>query len=82
MAELFAVTQRTAGSGCACVTDDVIGALSLITWSLLIVVIIKYVCFVLLANDDGEGGTFAIYSVAQPIYENNIQIGLHCGRCW
>lgn len=42
--------------------DDLLGALSIIIWSLTIMVTVKYVCIVLLADDDGEGGTFALYS--------------------
>ena len=37
--------------------------LSLIIWSLTIVVFIKYVIFILSADDHGQGGTFALYSV-------------------
>ena len=40
-----------------------IGVLSLIIWSLTIVVFIKYVIFILSADDHGQGGTFALYSV-------------------
>ncbi|RPA99388.1 potassium uptake protein [Choiromyces venosus 120613-1] len=43
--------------------EDLLGALSLIIWSLTIVVTIKYVIIVLCADDDGEGGTFALYSL-------------------
>lgn len=43
--------------------DDLLGALSLIIWSLTIVVCIKYVGIVLCADDEGEGGTFALYSL-------------------
>ena len=43
--------------------DDTIGALSLIIWSLTIVVLIKYVILILNADDHGLGGTFALYSV-------------------
>ncbi|KAF0552654.1 potassium transporter [Gigaspora margarita] len=43
--------------------QDVFGALSLIVWSLTIVVLIKYVFIVLRADDNGEGGTFALYSL-------------------
>lgn len=43
--------------------DDLLGVLSLIIWSLTIVVTIKYVCIVLFADDDGEGGTFATYNL-------------------
>ncbi|KAK4543691.1 hypothetical protein LTR36_005336 [Oleoguttula mirabilis] len=42
---------------------DLLGALSLIIWSLTIIVTIKYVLIVLRADDEGEGGTFAIYSL-------------------
>ncbi|CAG8443311.1 27574_t:CDS:10 [Dentiscutata erythropus] len=42
---------------------DVYGALSLIVWSLTIVVMIKYIFIVLRADDNGEGGTFALYSL-------------------
>lgn len=42
---------------------DIIGALSIIIWSLTLIVSVKYVCIVLHADDDGEGGTFALYSL-------------------
>lgn len=43
--------------------DDLLGALSLIIWTLTLMVSIKYVTIVLRADDEGEGGTFAIYSL-------------------
>ncbi|CAN8256796.1 unnamed protein product [Cochlearia groenlandica] len=43
--------------------EDVIGALSLVLYTLLLIPLIKYVLVVLWANDDGEGGTFALYSL-------------------
>ncbi|TVY88032.1 Potassium transporter [Lachnellula willkommii] len=43
--------------------DDLVGALSIIIWTLTIMVSIKYVFIVLAADDDGEGGTFALYSL-------------------
>ncbi|GAQ93065.1 hypothetical protein KFL_012790010 [Klebsormidium nitens] len=42
--------------------EDIIGALSLVLWTLSLI-IFKYVVVVLPANDMGEGGTFAIYSL-------------------
>jgi KUP system potassium uptake protein len=39
---------------------NVLGAVSLIFWSLLLLITIKYVCFVLYANHHGEGGVFAL----------------------
>lgn len=44
-------------------TEDVIGALSLIIYSLLLIPLIKYVFIVCKANDNGQGGTLAIYSL-------------------
>ena len=43
--------------------EDVLGATSLIIWSLTIMVTIKYALIVLNADDEGEGGTFALYSL-------------------
>jgi KUP system potassium uptake protein len=40
-----------------------LGALSLIIWSLTIMVTIKYIVIVLNADDEGEGGTFALFSL-------------------
>ena len=41
-------------------TDNVLGILSLFVWSLILVVIIKYLVFVLRADNKGEGGTLAL----------------------
>ncbi|PON49090.1 Potassium transporter [Parasponia andersonii] len=43
--------------------EDVIGALSLIIYSLTLVPLLKYVIVVCKANDNGQGGTFALYSL-------------------
>jgi KUP system potassium uptake protein len=43
--------------------DDLLGALSLILWSLTIMVTIKYVIVILHADNNGEGGTFSTYSL-------------------
>ena len=43
--------------------DDLLGALSLIIWTLTFMVSVKYVLIVLLADDEGGGGTFALYSL-------------------
>ncbi|WCJ23518.1 Potassium transporter family protein [Euphorbia peplus] len=43
--------------------EDILGILSLIIYSLLIVSLLKYVFIVLAANDNGYGGTFAMYSL-------------------
>ncbi|ONK60997.1 uncharacterized protein A4U43_C08F24910 [Asparagus officinalis] len=43
--------------------EDVMGALSLIIYSLTLIPLLKYVFIVLRANDAGQGGTFALYSL-------------------
>lgn len=44
---------------------DVLGVLSLIVWALTIIVTLKYVCFVLKADNRGEGGTLSLMSLAR-----------------
>lgn len=43
--------------------QNVMGLLSLIFWSLLLVVSIKYGVFILRADDEGEGGVFAMLAI-------------------
>ncbi|CAI0434238.1 unnamed protein product [Linum tenue] len=43
--------------------EAVYGAFSLIFWTLTFVPLIKYVIIVMSADDSGEGGTFALYSL-------------------
>lgn len=43
--------------------DDVLGVLSLIIYSFLLFAMIKIIFIALYANDEGEGGTFALYSL-------------------
>ncbi|RLN08046.1 potassium transporter 19-like [Panicum miliaceum] len=43
--------------------DDLLGVLSLILYTLILIPMLKYVFVVLHANDDGDGGTFALYSL-------------------
>jgi KUP system potassium uptake protein len=43
--------------------DDILGVLSLIIYTLLLLPMLKYVFIVLRANDNGDGGTFALYSL-------------------
>ncbi|KAJ7521178.1 hypothetical protein O6H91_19G041600 [Diphasiastrum complanatum] len=44
-------------------TADLLGATSLIIYTLFLITFIKYVFIVLRGNDRGEGGTFALYSL-------------------
>lgn len=44
---------------------DVLGVLSLIFWSLIVVVSVKYLVFLLRADNDGEGGILALAALLQ-----------------
>lgn len=44
---------------------DVLGILSLIFWALILTVSAKYLCFVLRADNDGEGGVLALMALIQ-----------------
>lgn len=43
--------------------DNVLGALSLVLWALLIVVSLKYVIFIMRADNNGEGGIMALLAL-------------------
>ncbi|KAK9983645.1 hypothetical protein SO802_033170 [Lithocarpus litseifolius] len=43
--------------------DDILGVLSIIVYTLTLIPLVKYVFIVLRANDNGDGGTFALYSL-------------------
>ncbi|KAF3770430.1 potassium transporter [Cryphonectria parasitica EP155] len=49
--------------------DNLVGALSIIIWSLTLIVTVKYTFIVLSADDDGQGGTFALYSLLSRFIE-------------
>jgi KUP system potassium uptake protein len=44
--------------------EVVLGLLSLVFWALMVVVTIKYVCFVMRADNEGEGGIIALGGLA------------------
>ncbi|XP_019423444.1 PREDICTED: potassium transporter 5-like isoform X2 [Lupinus angustifolius] len=43
--------------------DDILGVLSLIIYTIVLIPMLKYVFIVLWANDNGNGGAFALYSL-------------------
>ncbi len=47
--------------------DDIFGVLSLIFWALIITVTLKYVTFVMRADNNGEGGILALMALAQRV---------------
>jgi KUP system potassium uptake protein len=44
---------------------NVLGVLSLVTWSLVIVIGVKYLAYVMRADNEGEGGILALMALAQ-----------------
>src|SRR5215813_4203154 len=58
-----AVTTATGESGPTSVI--VYGILSLILWSLIVIVTLKYVLILLRADNNGEGGTLTLMALAQ-----------------
>jgi KUP system potassium uptake protein len=61
----FREALRVAGSDGTVLREDVLGVLSLIVWALTLVVTVKYVTFVLRADNRGEGGTLSLMSLAR-----------------
>ncbi len=51
--------------------DSVIGVLSLIVWTLVLIVTLKYVLVLLRADNNGEGGTFALMVLGQSVAKNS-----------
>src|ERR1700710_2663194 len=60
---LYAFQVALAGLGHAPTAADVTGIVSLILWALMAMVSLKYVTFVLRADNDGEGGILALLSL-------------------
>jgi KUP system potassium uptake protein len=57
---LYTVSACFTGPGIAVTPEHVLGLLSLIFWSLVLVILLKYVSVVLNADNKGEGGVLAL----------------------
>jgi KUP system potassium uptake protein len=53
----------TAAGGAKAGVEDLLGILSLMFWSLIMVVTVKYLTFVMRADNHGEGGIFALLAI-------------------
>ncbi|MCW5796154.1 MAG: potassium transporter Kup [Nitrospira sp.] len=62
--------------GLAVTPENVLGILSLIVWSLVLVVTVKYLLFVMKADNDGEGGMLALMALSQRSHPVNLRKGL------
>jgi KUP system potassium uptake protein len=62
---LYAVRQSALAAGeHIAIQSAIMGVVSLIVWSLIIVVTLKYVLLIMRADNDGEGGILALASLA------------------
>lgn len=65
---LYAIRECFHGPHAIAATEaNILGVLSLIFWSLIIVISIKYLLFVLRADNRGEGGILSLAALATPI---------------
>lgn len=65
---LYALRESFVGShGIPLNETNIYGVLSLIFWALVIVISIKYIVFILRANNRGEGGILSLTALATPI---------------
>ncbi len=60
---LYAMDQLFFGRASAPTTEEVLGGISLVIWTITIIVAVKYAILVLRAQNDGEGGLFALYGL-------------------
>jgi KUP system potassium uptake protein len=64
---LYALKECVNGPhGVAPTPENVLGVVSLIFWSLTLVVVLKYLVFVLRADNNGEGGVLALMALVSP----------------
>lgn len=60
-------------------TDAVLGILSIMFWTILLVVTLKYILILLRADNNGEGGTFALMALGQSVATRSAPILLTLG---
>lgn len=71
---LYAIRESFGESGIAVVEESVLGVLSLIFWSLLVVISIKYLLVVMRADNEGEGGILALTALVN-LREQTVKSG-------
>ncbi len=62
---LYAIKQTFGAQGVPVTEENVLGILSLMFWSLILVVSVKYAGFIMRADNKGEGGIMALTALAQ-----------------
>jgi KUP system potassium uptake protein len=69
---LYALQAAFDSHGVTASRDNVLGLLSLVFWSLIIVVSCKYVAFIMRANNDGEGGIMSLMALTRDVCRNKV----------
>jgi KUP system potassium uptake protein len=62
---LYALKEATAVAGGAADRSTVLGVLSMIFWSLFIVIVLKYIVLILRSDNAGEGGILSLLALVQ-----------------
>jgi len=63
---IYAFREALRSAGEAPTEAAVLGVLSVVFWAVILIVAVKYVTFVMRADNHGEGGTMALLSLALP----------------
>jgi KUP system potassium uptake protein len=64
---IYAFHEALKAAGETAGQATILGVLSLVFWAVVLVVAVKYVVFVMWADNQGEGGTVALLSQAVPV---------------
>jgi len=68
---LYTIQQTFGAQGLNPTAENVLGVLSLMFWSLVLVVSLKYATFIMRADNRGEGGIMALSALAQRTVRDN-----------
>ncbi|NCT67505.1 MAG: potassium transporter Kup [Rhodanobacteraceae bacterium] len=71
---LYTMKEAFGAKGLAPTPENVLGVLSLVFWTLMLVVSIKYAGFIMRADNKGEGGIMALTALAQRGVGNNRRV--------
>ena len=63
---IYAFRESLKAAGGLSVEATVLGVLSMVFWAVVLIVALKYVTFVMRADNQGEGGTMSLLSLALP----------------
>ena len=63
---IYAFKESLRATGGVLLRSTVLGVLSMVFWAIVLVVALKYVTFVMRADNRGEGGTMSLLSLAMP----------------